>query len=70
MIFRQFASIVGYIQRVILARKCRPTVSELWPKFTFLLEQHIKLSLEVSQLNTEGSLFLKIFHSLLDAYTT
>ena len=39
---RQFACIVGCVQILMLAQKCRIRISEFWPRLTFLLEQQIK----------------------------
>ena len=45
MIFKQLASVAGCVQSFMLAQKCRPRISEYWPKFIFLLEKQIKIYL-------------------------
>ena len=45
MILRLFAGIVTSVRASMLAQKCRPRLSEFGAKFTFLLEQEIKLIL-------------------------
>ena len=45
MILRQFASVADCVLSFMLARKCRPGISEFCSKFTFLLEQQIKFVL-------------------------
>ena len=45
IIFRQFACATGCVQCFMLAQQCGIRISEFWRKFTFLLDQQIKLVL-------------------------
>ena len=38
VIFRYLASIAACVQSFMSTQKCIPRISEVWPKFTFLLE--------------------------------
>ena len=49
MILRQFASIASCVQSFMLAQKCRHRISEFWPKFTFQMEQQIRLLLNIKK---------------------
>ena len=67
MIFRQHASVAVCVQSLMLAQKCRPRISEFWPKFTFLLEQQIKFVLmpnEIADKNRQclDQYFHLVFH--------
>ena len=42
-IFGQFDNITGYLRGFMLAQKCGTRISKFLPKFTFLLEQQIKV---------------------------
>ena len=45
MIIRQHPSVAGCVQSFMSAQKCKPQISELWTKLTFLPKQQMKIAL-------------------------